>query len=246
MHGSSVLKGLLGLGFVAAVASVASCAVDDRQLRSLSNAGAGSSAGANALGGGAGDDSVAQTPLPDCDYSGGVLGGCETLVANPGFAQDTEGWKAEDATVAMSWNADNATDDGDSGSLSVVNSLYGAADGIASRAAAQCLPTKSGRTYGFALDVFIPEGQGEGLDGGGYRASAGLSVIFFTSKHCDQFTLASATSDLLEDDGQWAHREGRAVAPQGAESMLVRLVTFKNFQEFNFEARFDNVLLRAE
>jgi hypothetical protein len=243
MDASSALKGLLALGLVAAAAS---CAVDDRQLRTLGSAGGGSTAGTNGLDGGAGDDSVAPTPLPDCDYSGGVLDGCETLVANPGFAHDTEGWKAEDATVAMSWNADDATDNSDSGSLTVVNSLYGAADGIASRAAAQCLPTKSGQAYGFALDMFIPEGQGEGLDGGSYRASAGLSVIFFTSKHCDQFTLASATSDLLEDDGKWAHREGRAVAPQGAESMLIRLVTFKNFQEYNFEARFDNVLVRAE
>jgi hypothetical protein len=102
------------------------------------------------------------------------------------------------------------------------------------------------QAYGFGLDLFIPEGQGEGLDGGSYQASAGLSVIFFTSKHCDEFTLASATSDLLQDEGTWAHREGRAVAPKGAQSMLVRLVTFKNFQEYNFEARFDNVLMKAE
>jgi len=243
MDASSAFNGLIGLALVAATAS---CAVDDRQLRTLGSGGGNSTAGANGIDAGAGDDGVTSAPLPECDYSTGVVDGCETLVANPGFARDTGGWKAEDATVLMSWSADDAADNSDSGSLTVVNSLYGAADGIASRAAAQCLPTKANQAYGFALDMFIPEGQGEGLDGGSYRASAGLSVIFFTSKHCDQFTLASATSSLLEDDGKWSHREGRAVAPQGAESMLVRLVTFKKFQEFNFEARFDNVLVKAE
>src|SRR4051812_40144138 len=101
MDASSALRGLISLGFVAAAAS---CAVDDRQLRALGSSGAGSTAGASALAGGAGDDSVARPPLPDCDYSAGVLDGCETLVANPGFTQGTEGWKAEDATVVMSWN----------------------------------------------------------------------------------------------------------------------------------------------
>jgi len=243
MDRSAVFKGLIGLVLAAAATS---CAVDSRQLSMSASAGAGSSSGMNAFGGAAGDDNGAPSPLPICDYSAGVLEGCETLVSNPGFAEDTDGWKAEDATVTMSWAAEDAADSGESGSLVVMNSLHGTANGIASRAAAQCLPTQSGKAYGFALDLFIPEGQGEGLDGGNYQASAGLSVIFYTSKRCDGFTLASATSDLLEDDGRWAHREGRAVAPQGAESMLVRLVTFKNFQEYNFEARFDNVLVKAE
>jgi len=247
MAGRVALKGL-PVGVVLALAAAStSCSVDDRQLRAGGSAGSVSSAGTPGLGGEAGQsDGNPPVALPVCDYSAGVDPGCETLVSNPGFARDTAGWKAEDTTVAMSWKTDNATETAQSGSLSVLNSLYGAADGIASRAAAQCLSTSYGRTYDFALDMFIPEGQGEGLDGGSYQASAGLSVIFYSSKHCDEFTLASATSDLLEADGSWAHREGHAVAPQGAQSMLVRLVTFKNFQEFNFEAYFDNVLVKAE
>ncbi|HYQ47313.1 MAG TPA: hypothetical protein VER11_35325 [Polyangiaceae bacterium] len=244
MDGSAALKGLTGLGLAVALAA---CAVDNRQLSSTGeNAGSGSSAGMNSFGGGAAQDAAVATPLPVCEYGVEVEDGCETLVSNPGFARDAASWKAEDATVTMTWSATDAGNNDDSGSLSVLNSLYGAADGIASRAATQCLPTHSGQAYGFGLDVFIPEGQGEGLDGGDYHASAGLSVIFFTSKRCDEFTLASATSDLQEDAGKWAHLEGRAVAPQSAESMLVRLVTFKNFQEYNFEARFDNVLVRPE
>lgn len=242
MDGSAALKGLIVLGLSAAAAG---CAVDTRQLSTSSGSG-GSGSGMNALGGDDGQGAAPPTPLPVCDYGADVEEGCETLVSNPGFARDTTSWKAEDGTVAMTWGRVDATDNEESGSLSVLNSLYGAANGVASRAAAQCLPTQSGQAYGFGLDVFIPEGQGEGLDGGDYQGSAGLSLIFFTSRRCDGFTLASATSELLDEAGDWAHREGRAVAPQGAESVLVRLVTFKNFQEYNFEARFDNVLVRAE
>ena len=244
MDGSAALKGLIVLGLATAAAA---CAVDNRLLSTSSGSGgSGSSTGMNALGGEAGQGAAPLTPLPVCDYGAGLEEGCETLVSNPGFARDTTSWKAEDGTVAMTWDRVDASDNDESGSLSVLNSLYGAANGVASRAAAQCLPTQSGQAYGFGLDVFIPEGQGEGLDGGDYQGSAGLSLIFFTSKRCDGFTLASATSELLDEAGMWAHREGRAVAPQGAESVLVRLVTFKNFQEYSFEARFDNVLVRAE
>src|SRR3954471_20930695 len=154
--------------------AAASCAVDNRELRVQGGAGAGSSAGMSPFTGDAGNDSNAAPPLPVCDYSAGVLEGCESLVANPGFSQDTDGWKPEDATVTMSWRADDAAENIDSGSLSVVNSLYGTAVGFASRAASQCLPTEPGKTYAFALDVLIPEGQGEGLEGSDYHASAGL------------------------------------------------------------------------
>lgn len=242
MNGSAALKGLVGLSFVLAFAA---CAIDSRQLSVSSGAsGASSTAGIGSFSGDAGQ--AATATLPVCDYAAELPEGCETLVSNPGFARDTSNWKAEDATVTMAWATEDAADHEHSGSLSVLNSLYGAADGVASRAAAQCLPTQPGRAYGFGLDVFVPEGQGEGLNGADYQASAGLSVIFYTSLHCDEFTLASATSELLEDSGHWAHLEGRAVAPQGAKSMLIRLVTFKNFQEYSFEARFDNVLVRAE
>jgi len=244
MNGSAALRGLIGLGLTTAVAA---CSVDTRQLTtSLGNGSGGASAGLNSVGGDAGQGDLAAEPLPVCDYATAVEDGCQTLVSNPGFARDTASWKAEDTTVTMTWASQDAAESKHSGSLSVFNSLYGAVSGVASRAATQCLPTSPGQAYGFALDAFIPDGQGAGLNGADYVASAGLSVIFFTSKQCDEFTLASATSDLLDAPGHWAHLEGHAVAPKGAESMLVRLVTFKNFQEYSFEARFDNVLMRTE
>ncbi|HWZ87348.1 MAG TPA: hypothetical protein VNW92_00825 [Polyangiaceae bacterium] len=146
----------------------------------------------------------------------------------------------------MSWVADDAAGNRRSGALSVTNALSGEADGIASRGAAQCLPTTAGQAYGLAADVFIPEGQGDGLDGGSYTATAGVSVIFFTTAACDGYTLSNATSTVIDQAGHWQHGEGHATAPEGAQSMLVRLVTFKNFREYTFEARFDNVLVKEE
>jgi hypothetical protein len=247
------------------VAAVVSCSVDERTLsQAVGSSGAPGvpDAGQGAFSdSGQGDVDGALAPLPVCDYGDGVQAGCDTLVSNPGFTKDVSGWSAEDSSVTMNWTENDAASNKASGSLSVVNTLSGAADGIAARGASQCLPTAKGKAYGFAGDMFIPDGQGAGLDGGVdggdsgldasintgvYDATAGLSVIFYTSDQCDGYTLANATSTLADIPGSWVHREGHAVAPDGANSMSVRLVTFKNFREFTFQAWFDNVLVKEE
>jgi hypothetical protein len=238
----------IGFAASALVLVAAACSVDDRQLTEGDSAGAsGMLAGAGSTGLDAGADADATIPpLPICDYSTAVDSGCDTLVSNPGFGTDTAGWDAEMPSVSMTWNPSNATTGGDSGSLAVVNALSGTADGFADRGAAQCLPTTPGQAYGFAADVFIPEGQGAGLDGGAFDASAELTIIFYTKAGCTGYSTSGGISDVSTDAGTWAHREGRAVAPQDAESMSVRLTTLKNFQQFKFEAHFDNVLVKAE
>ena len=250
MIGQSTWTPLVAASFVVALGAV-SCSVDSRQLlagssgadASFGGSGVGSSSGGDTSEGGEPNE---PGPLPVCDYGDGVAAGCDTLVDNPGFTKDTFGWKPEDPTVTMTWSDSDSAANKKSGSMAVVNTLFGEADGTASRGAAQCLPTHAGQAYSFALDVFIPKGQGDGLDGGAYTGSAGLSVLFFTSNQCSDYTLSSATSGVVDESDAWQHREGRAVTPEGAQSMLVRLVTFKNFREYSFEARFDNVLLRAD
>jgi hypothetical protein len=229
---------------------LAACSVDERVLtQSGANGGGagaatGSSFAAGASDGGEGGVEIA--PLPICTYGASVMEGCETLVENPGFASDASGWDAEMPSITMAWNAADASSDSHSGSLAVMNALSGAADGIADRGASQCLLTAPGRAYGFAADIYIPEGQGDGIDGGTFDASAAVSVIFYASADCTGFSeKRSFSSDASNQAGSWSHREGRAVAPAGAQSMLVRLVTLKNFREYTFEARFDNVLVRA-
>ena len=240
----------LGIAMLSIVPT-ASCSLDDRALAPRASlAGAAGLADPGAAGADAGrsageSGSEQLPPLPDCDYGNETATGCETLVSNPGFAKDTEGWLPEMGSISMTWNSSDADANAASGSLSVVNALSGEADGIAARGVSQCLSVTAGDTYRVAADVFVPKGQGDGLDGGTFVASAGLSLIFYSDVDCQGFTVTNTTSDVVAEPEKWAHREAQKVAPQGASSMAVRLATFKNFREFTFEARFDNVLVRA-
>jgi hypothetical protein len=227
---------------------VVACSVDDRRLIEGDTGAIGTSGAASIeLDAGADADAdAALAPLPICDYGVVVDAGCDTLVSNPGFAKDTAGWDAEMPSVSMTWNSSDATASKDSGSLSVVNALSGSANGFADRGAAQCLPATPGQAYGFAGDIFIPQGQGAGLDSGTFDASAELTIIFYTMPGCAGYSTSGGISDVSTDAGAWAHREGHAVAPHDAQSMSVRLTTLKNFQQFTFEAHFDNVLVKAE
>jgi hypothetical protein len=201
---------------------------------------AGGSGNSAAAGG-----SASIEPLPsDCDYSKDARPECQSSVENPGFAVDTAGWNAEMGPLTLSWSRNDATKDAHSGSLSLLNAFFGDADGPIALGAFQCLRATPGVTYAMAGDVFVPKGQGEGADGGSYAASAGFSVIFKDDSACQGHTLFNFTSDLVTDSGVWTHREATGVAPRGAGSMNVRLVTLKNFREYKFEALFDNVLVR--
>ncbi len=238
----------IGFAASALVLVVAACSVDDRRLIE-GDSGASGIAGAGSTGLDAGTDAdadAALAPLPTCDYSAAVDADCNTLVSNPGFARDTAGWDAEMPSVSMTWNSSDATASKESGSLSVVNALSGNAAGFADRGAAQCLPATPGQAYGFAGDVFIPDGQGAGIEGGTFDASAELTIIFYTMAGCTGYSTSGGVSDVSTDAGAWAHREGHAVAPQDTKSMSVRLTTLKNFQQLTFEAHFDNVLVKAE
>ena len=184
-------------------------------------------------------------PCPtDCDYSKEARPECQSLVQNPGFAVDTAGWDADMGPLTLRWKKNDATNDATSGSLSVLNAFFGEADGPIALGAFQCLPATAGRTYAIAGDVFVPNGQGEGPDGGSYTAGAGFSVIFKDDTECEGHTLSSFSSDVVTEPDAWTHREATGVAPHGAGSMNVGPMTLKNFREYMFEAWFDNVLVR--
>lgn len=244
MFGRSACAGL-GLMTLSGTVVVA-CSLDQRELAPLAEAGAagfyGAGGSANEFAGAAG--SVMPEPLPLCDFAAGVPAGCETLVENPGFKLDVASWKAEEGSLSMSWKAEDASASGTSGSLSVVNALFGEANGISVRGAAQCLLSLPEQNYGIAADVFIPRDQTAGITGASV-ATAGLSVIFYDGEHCDGFTLGNFTSELLEEPGAWVHLVGYGASPRGVKSMSVRLVTLKDFRQRRFEARFDNVLVKA-
>lgn len=240
----------LGLGGTLIALLSSACSLDDRTLTPAANASAGTGGTAPVLDSGSsgegGAGASALPPLPVCTFGKDPAADCYTLVNNPGFATDTSGWDAEMPSISMSWSSEDAAGDPASGSLSVESTLYGTADGVGIRGASQCLQTAPGNAYGFASDIYIPDGQGAGPDGGSYDATAALSIIFYEMSDCTGYSAANFTSDIASQTGKWGHYEGRAVAPKNAASMVVRLVTLKNFREFEFKALFDNVLVKAE
>ncbi len=244
----SARRACTGLGGAIILLSVLGCSLDLRHFSQVSDSTGGS--GNSASGGNsdvprAGSGGAASIePLPtDCDYSKAARPECQSLVKNPGFAVDVAGWLTEPGPITLTWKGKDANDDANSGSLSLLNAFYGETDAPIALGAYQCLPATPGVTYAMAGDVWIPKGQGDGADGGPYTASAGFSVIFKDDSACAGHTLSNFTSDLVSDSEVWTHLDATGAAPQGTGSMDVRLVTLKNFREFQFEAWFDNVLV---
>jgi hypothetical protein len=232
------------------------CSVDERTL----SLGAGSTTGTGASPGAAGaaldplqgmDEMPPAPELPICVYSSEVSPGCETLVKNPGFEKAIVPWKAEDGLLSA-WATDDATASDHSGSIRVLNFLHGEAEGVAPGAAVQCIPAVAGRAYDVAGDLFIPDGQGDGLKKGEghsenappYVGNAGFSVFFFRLPGCKEESIGNADSPLTDQVGTWVHATGTGIAPEQAKSLAIRLNTLMPFREFKFEARFDNILVR--
>jgi hypothetical protein len=232
------------------------CSVDERTLSSeaASTAGTGASPGAagDAPGFMQGGDEMPPPPeLPVCDYASEVSAGCETLIKNPGFEKAIMPWKAEGGSLS-DWAKDDAAASDQSGSIRVINLLHGETDGVAPGAAAQCVAATAGRTYDIAGDVFIRDGQGDGLkkgEGGSdlappYQGRAGFSIFFFSSEGCQEQSIGNADSPLTDEVGKWAHTTGSGTAPEKTKSLAIRLNTLMPFREFIFEALFDNILVR--
>ncbi|HYQ14416.1 MAG TPA: hypothetical protein VEQ58_01620 [Polyangiaceae bacterium] len=226
------------------------CGVDDRTLTvgasaaGSSNSSAGTSAGGTAsssAGSGGGGSTNVEIPL--CVYDGEVSEECSTLVKNAGFGTDTVPWKPQDGMLGA-WEKNDATESDDSGSIRVVNLLHGTSNGFAPGAAVQCIRAEAGRSYDLGADVFITEGQGVGLEGGPYTGKAGIGVYFFSSGDCSGNSIGNADAPLNDAAGAWIHGSTTAVAPEQTQSLSVRLNTLMPFRQFQFEALFDNVLVR--
>jgi hypothetical protein len=213
----------------------AGCSLDTRTLGGAELGGTSGSSGSGAAGSGSQAGSRPSIDLPVCSYSeANVEPGCESIVSNAGFAETIDPWAVEPLAIAAFWDEGDADGSADSGSISVINSMHGVNVGLASGGVLQCLPASPGQVFGMAGDVYIPEGQGEGLPA--------------VSENCSQTspTSASFQTNLVQDTGTWTHVEGSAVAPDSAKSMSVRVLTVKSFKQFKFKAIFDNVLLQRE
>jgi len=253
-----VARASINVAACAVIASVASllsaCSVDSRSLTIDASPSAAAGSAGNGPGSGGSSSSPVDVDLPVCVYDEPVTEDCRTLVSNAGFAEDITGWVPEDG-VAATWDANNASTAGGSGSITVLNLRHGTSVGFASGASRQCVRVTPGKYYDLTADVFIAEGQGEGLDDdsacpippcskGGYEGRAHLSVFFSDSTDCSPPTTGNIFSDAVSEPGKWIHVEATGRAPERVNSMEVRLDTLKPFREYFFSALYDNVFVR--
>jgi len=197
-------------------------------------AGTASKAGAD---GGDGGQGVEYT-VPDCIFlDEAIPEECESLVQNPGFAKDIEGWEGENVKILVGWYPDDATDSEASGSIAVNNTLSGATVGTAPYGAWQCIPVTAGGVYDFAADFYIPKGQDP-------TGMAEINVYYYDTAECEGANKYSFSSDPVTKVGSWVPVRATDTAPGGIQSMFVRLVAVKQFQPMMFRVHFDNVLVR--
>lgn len=235
--------------------ALSACSVDSRSLTMdpSNTAGSASTAG-NGPGSGGSSFNPLNVELPVCVYDEPVTADCRTMVSNAGFTEDIAGWEPEDG-IAATWDTMNASTAGGSGSITVLNLRHGKSAGVASGASLQCVRVTAGKYYDLTADVFIAEGQGEGLDEdsacpippcskGGYEGQAHLSVYFSDSTDCSPPTTGNIFSDTVAETGKWLHLEATGRAPERAKSMAVRLDTQKPFREYFFSVQYDNVFVR--
>lgn len=235
--------------------SLTACTLDVRTLSSGEggSTGDGGTAGTQSFGNRSGSGSAPAVDVPVCSYPTAEPG-CDSMIDNAGFVDSIDPWRAEPLAIKARWSKDDANGSEDSGSLIVINTMHGSNLGIAPGAAMHCLPASPGEVFGMAADIFIPEGQGDGLEatkelpGPPFLSQAGLGLLFWPTPDCSATaaTQGSFQTKLVEEAGVWHHVEGSAIAPVTAGSVSVRTLTVKPFRQFAFEARFDNVLLQRK
>lgn len=163
----------------------------------------------------------------DCD---------ETLADNATFDDDAAGWSAENNADA-SWDAIDAGNRPDSGSLLVENTSTADAEGEGMTAASQCVEVTGGDTYdviGMAR-VVNEETAGKGL----------LNVWYFSSEDCSGNVRAGFSSATAVSAERWSQVRIISSAPVNAASMLVRLGVQKPFREASAQVRFDDLLVKG-
>src|SRR5688572_17764895 len=241
----------LGLPTLALVLGLGGCAVDDRTLLEQEpmggiggSAGSAGTANPGGNGGSAGEPDAA--PEIHCVY---VVDqepepGCESLVDNPGFHADFDGWEAVDPAVRLGWTDGDPMDNEQSGSIAVNNTLFGAGAGTASGGARQCLEARGGAVYALAADVLIPSAQDFEWEGGLAAAKAAVGIFFYKEPNCGGQTIGNFTTTYVESPDEWTWVRGATPAPPATASMAVRLIAIKPFEQITLKALFDNVLVR--
>jgi len=171
--------------------------------------------------------------LPDCN---------ETIALNPDFRMDALLW-VPDTYSTVAWDEKNAAGDPPSGSVLVVSDgvIDENGSGVALRVAQQCIPIEGAKLVLVYANAFVDEGQDE-------QGRAEVDLAFFDSDDCTGAltTSFSTPQPLGASVGSWFTLKAGSVSAATTKSAYVKLALLKPFRAKSFQARFDNVLVKAE
>jgi hypothetical protein len=181
---------------------------------------------------------MALTSCPDLDLNG--TPDCqEDLLLNGTFALDGAAWISEFA-AQQAFDSHDASAAIWSGSLAVTNSSVDATDGDWNMTGSnQCVAVSAGGTYVVYAQSFIVTATS------GTMAKAGAGLRFFNTANCSGAASgAGYLAPLVVTAASWVTLQGMAMAPTGAQSVAVRLLVQKPYNQAATTARFDNVLFK--
>jgi len=164
----------------------------------------------------------------------GVADCTVTLVQNPSFTSDVDGWTAMAGATWM-WDPQNALDDTPSGSGKLtVETPRGSA--------VQCVPLTSTNEIIVAwANVFV-----EPPDDDSAHNQADVSATFFTSSDCSGVTAGSFEAPASDVKGAWSVVNAGGVPLMPIGSVSVALNAIKDTPAASASVYFDNVMLETK
>lgn len=201
-------------------------------------AGGGSEAGSGE--GGEGATGAASGLVDGCaDLDTDGVADCETtLVENPRFTSDVDGWTPV-AGATLTWDAMNPLDDLPSGSARLGAEVQ--ASGSRRQLASQCVPVG-----GAKLVVAYAQALVEPAEDSEEPPRAGLEVSFFQGSACTGTVDGYFETPPSSVTGEWVTVHAGGLSKATTRSMSVALVGLKSVPPSKLDVYFDNVMLRAD
>jgi len=219
--------------------------VDDRALEHqkpkppVDMGAAGETDGADAGGdaGGAGGDSSIAPPGPggDCaDLDTDGVPDCQaTLVENPTFESDVDGWTVL-GDAQLEWQPENALGDQSSGSAKLTAEIPRAS-------AYQCVSLA-----GAKLVIAYASAYVEPSDDPDQTPQAELEVTFFQGEGCSGTSDGYFETPPSKDAGTWDTVQAGGLSKETTQSVAIALVGIKPDAVKELDVSFDNVMLKAQ
>ena len=155
---------------------------------------------------------------------------------NGAFATNITSW-ATDFWASSLWSSTDAHGSAGSGSLAVENATTADVDGSTTGGSSQCIAVTANTTYDATASVYMASGQGTG--------TGGLIGVYYPSANCSGTQIGVESFPETSQTDAWTPVGGATKSPAGAQSLSLRVVVEKPFRQATFEARFDDVEVRA-